>query len=159
MNEARNLCIGVHDVVKLLREIAANLLDKGENMIAHFVLAVLLLVENGQCCEDDAFQELEKNFISLSVDQVEGLENVFVLNIILTQREVRNEDRQNVFERNETAVDKDESTEGSADIVENSAVTFLSDQARERVENLRICSGRELMIMNKLEKCKFIQLT
>lgn len=101
------------------------MLHERENLVANFVFAVLLLAENGQGGEDDAFQELQQNFVALTVDEVDRLENVFVLDVVLAKWEVRDEDWQNVFERNQTAVDENQTTESPTDVVEDSAMTFF----------------------------------
>lgn len=68
LEEIRNFRVGVDDVVEFFWKIVADLLDERENVVTDFVLAVLILAENGQGGEDDAFQELKKNFVALSVD-------------------------------------------------------------------------------------------
>lgn len=140
LKEIRYFGIGVDDVVELLGEIVPHLLHEGENVVADFVVAVLLLAENCQGGEDDAFQELQQDFVALSVNEVERLEDVFVLDVVLAEREVRDEDGQDVFEGNQSAVDEDQTPESSTDVVENSAVTFLCHQRRKCFEDLWICS-------------------
>lgn len=92
LEETRNFRIGVDDIVEFLWEIVANLLHKCENAVANFIFAVLLLAENGQGGEDDAFQELKQNFVALSVDELEGLEDIFVLDKVLAEWKVGDED-------------------------------------------------------------------
>lgn len=128
LKEIRYFRVGVDDVVEFLGEIDANLLHKRENVIANFVAAVLLLAENCQGGEDNAFQELQEDFVALSVDEVEGFKHILVFDVVLAEREVRDEDGQDVFEGNQAAVDEDETPERAADVVENSAVAFLADE-------------------------------
>lgn len=129
LNEAGYFSIGVDNVVELFREIIANLFHKGENVIANFIFAVLFLVEDSQCSQNDTLQELQKYFVSLSIDNVECFENVFIFNVILSQRKIRNKDRQNIFEWNKTAVAENKSSKSSTDVVKNPTMTFLGYQA------------------------------
>lgn len=54
-----NFGIRVHDVVEFLGKIVADLFNEGKNVVADLVFAVLLLAQNRQGCEDDAFEELQ----------------------------------------------------------------------------------------------------
>jgi hypothetical protein len=92
LKEAGNFGVGVDDVVEFLGEIVANLLHEREDVIADFIFAVLLFAENGQCGEDDALEELQQDFVALSVDQVEGLEDVFVFDVVLAEWEIGDKD-------------------------------------------------------------------
>lgn len=86
LNETGNFGVSVDHVIEFLGEIIADLLDKGEDVIANLVFAVLLLAEHCESGENDAFEELEKNFVALAIDEVDGFKNIFVLHVVLAQR-------------------------------------------------------------------------
>lgn len=140
LNETWNFRVWIDDVVEFFGEIVANLFDESENMIAHLVLVELLLAENCQSRKNDAFEELQKDFVALSIEMVEALEYIFIFDEILAKRKIRNENWQHIFQWNQRAVHENQTTQSAAYVVQNSTVTFFGDQAWKRFQNLRICS-------------------
>lgn len=67
------------------------MLDEFEDVVADFILGVLLFAQHSECGEDDTLQELGKDFIALTIDQVQGLEDVIVLGKVLTKRQMLDE--------------------------------------------------------------------
>lgn len=68
LKETRNFGISVDDVVEFLGKIVANLFNESENVVTNFVLAVLLLAKHCQGGKNDSLEELQENFVALSVD-------------------------------------------------------------------------------------------
>lgn len=151
LHKVRNVGVGVNNVVEFLREVIANLLDKRENVVADLIAAVLLLAQNGQRSENNGFKELQKHFVALSVDQVEGLEHVVVLYVVLAQWKIRYKHRKHVLEWHQCAVDEDQSSQCSTNVVQNARVALLGDKSRECFEDLRIGSTKNKS--QKTAKC------
>lgn len=98
-------------------------------MIAHLVLVELLLAENCQSRKNDTFEELQKDFVALSIEMVEALEYIFIFDEILAKRKIRDENWQHIFQWNQRAVHENQTTQSAAYVVQNSTVTFFGDQA------------------------------
>lgn len=70
LKKTRNFGIGVDNVIEFLGKIIANLFNESENVVTNFVLTVLLLAKHCQGGENYSLEELQENFVPLSVDQI-----------------------------------------------------------------------------------------